>query len=425
MPVPFMRVNPILNWYVHYSMRIFLVLLLCNQNVIFLTHLCCYREYGHVWHFLRTFNLPYCSLYDDGYTSLGKKALTRPNPSLLRKNPGSADSPARKYWPAYMLSDWTLERAGRLKAEKEKSGGTKSQPVPEVECPVKQELNSSESLDHKTPKAALIIIGDEILNGFTTEVNLQVASKSLSSIGIPLKKVSIVADDVDEIAQEVRSLSQKYDVVFTSGGIGPTHDDVTLKAIAKALDQDIKMNSCMMQHLVDVQRETNHTFTKAMIDESMKRLAMLPEHSKLLFPPPPDDFSKKHSHSGADSPETKTKTWPILQCDNIFVLPGIPQFFSAKMQLIVRHFLSGYQALQLRKIVLDLDETQLVSALDALVTRFTRVKFGSYPFVDHPEYKTLITLEAVSEALVDEAVAGVLDVLPTNAVLRVEKVSHD
>ena len=75
------------------------------------------------------------------------------------------------------------------------------------------------------------------VSGFTTEVNLQVAAASLATIGIPIKRVSVVSDDLDEIAKEVRRMSQAFDIVITSGGIGPTHDDVTLKAIASALGQ--------------------------------------------------------------------------------------------------------------------------------------------------------------------------------------------
>lgn len=297
--------------------------------------------------------------------------------------------------------------------------------------------------------AALVIIGDEILNGFTADVNLQVTSRALSSIGIPLKMVLVVSDDIDEIAAAVQRMSQRYDIVFTSGGIGPTHDDVTLKAVAQALHQEIKLNSDMLVHLQEVQAECEASQAddgpqrsskqRRELDEGMRRLAMLPEHAQLRFPPSPDDsferntsnstagtFSTDGSSNSAAIPSTsqkqvRTKQWPILQCDNIFVLPGIPQFFAAKMDLLVKHFLCKSKRRVSRKIVLDIEETTLLSVLDALVAQHGDVKFGSYPFVDHPEFKTIITLDGVERNKVEQAVAGLLEALPAHVVLRVEK----
>lgn len=405
MPLPFMRVNPILHW-----------------------------EFGHVWHFLRLFSLPYCSLYDDGYTSLGKRSLTLPNPALLRKDlcgiSQHSPSPLNtlpRYWPAYMLSDWSLERAGRVKKEDLRPTAM----AQNAECSATSESASSDpslndlkpassTSDKKTQSAALVIIGDEILNGFTAETNLMTTARALTSIGIPLRMVSVVSDEVDTIAAEVLRMSQRYDLVITSGGIGPTHDDVTLKAIAQALRQEMRVSPEMMNHLEDIAGGVEH------LDEGMKRLAMLPEQSKLRFPPAPDDFTTKVSlNTNNVQVETRNKTWPILQCDNIFVLPGVPQFFSAKMMLMTKHFLKQHAVFETRKIVLDIEERSVVQQLDCLVERFPEVKIGSYPFVDHPEFKTIITLTAETVEQVEEAVAGLLEVLPRHAVLRVEKGVHN
>lgn len=388
MPVPFMRVNPILNW-----------------------------EYGHVWHFLRTFNLPYCSLYDQGYTSLGKMSQTLPNPALRRKTLSTHqthDTEGESFWPAYMLTDWSLERAGRLKKEILNA-------AQECDVDTSPSTPTNSSLNQK---AALIIIGDEILNGFTTEGNLQVATKALASVGIPLKMVSIVSDDVDAISSEVLRMSQRYDIVITSGGIGPTHDDVTLKAIAKALGQDIKVNEQMLQHLEDIQYHTDNSQTVSVeLSETTKRLALLPELSQLRFPPPPDDYYVSNV-KGSDNVEreVRNKTWPILQCDNIFVLPGVPQFFSSKVKLIAKHFLMKQSVKETRKIVLDVDERHVVHVLDQFVAKNQEVKVGSYPFVDHPEFKTILTIEGESGEVVEDALADLLRALPPRAVVRVEKV---
>ena len=175
----------------------------------------------------------------------------------------------------------------------------------------------------------------------------------------------IVSDDVKEIVEEVRRLSQKFDIVITSGGIGPTHDDVTIKAIAEALGQRLKPNADMIQFLRDIHTAASNTMNTKDEDltsreEEIKRLSLLPEFSKLNFPPTSDDTTTKVATS---------KTWPILQCDNIFVLPGIPKFFASKMELMVKHFLTKYTQLETRKIVLDVEERRIVHLLDAFVQR--------------------------------------------------------
>ncbi len=449
------------------------------------------REYGHVWHFLRLFNLPYCPLYDQGYTSLGKKSLTLPNPHLLRKDPSSTASiPAStfgnpvsrtsspdilsgrfKYWPAYLLADWSLERAGRVNKEEEAlkleaaalnalqqardvltddcdpsfgSNRLSDSPVknpPGLHHDISNEFSSNDNASKikSARSAALVIIGDEILNGFTNDSNLQVASKALAAIGIPLKMASIVADEIDEIALEVSRLSAKYDLVITSGGIGPTHDDVTLKAVAKALGQNIVLNTEMVSHLKDVNYndrinrqilngegldnlEEKSGEDSENLDEGMLKLAMLPHLSMLRFPPSPDDYNSVTKKNILNqSTKLQIKAWPILQCGNIFVFPGVPQFFAHKMHLLVKHFLPKYPIQEKRSIVLGIEERQLVVHLDHLVAKFPHVKIGSYPFEEHVDYKTIIRIEGKNSQLVDDAVAGLLEELPSNAVLRVEK----
>jgi FAD synthetase len=236
-----------------------------------------------------------------------------------------------------------------------------------------------------------------------------------------------VSDEVEEIVEEVRRLSQRFDVVVTSGGIGPTHDDVTLKAVAQALGQSLKPSPEMTRHLREIQSPPSSSSSsssskdKEAKEEEMLRLSLLPEFSRLHFPPAPDDYSV---FSNAKGESVRVKTWPILQCDNIFVLPGIPKFFAAKMELIVKYFLTKYSPLETRKIILDVEERNIVRFLDALVERNTEVKVGAYPFVDHPDFKTIITIQGVSQEKVDVAVAELLEMIPSHYVLRVENGLH-
>lgn len=194
MPVSFMRVNPILNW-----------------------------EYGQVWQFLREFSIPYCSLYDAGYTSLGKTIDTVPNPYLLKKGSSSSNE-QEEYWPAYMLADGSYERAGRIKKTLKSDDDTsESSETPIRASPSFATISNSVDTESckstpmksfqsngdisppllKAQNAGLLVIGDEILDGSVGDVNIQVAAKLLNSVGIFLEKVSIISDDVHEIANEV------------------------------------------------------------------------------------------------------------------------------------------------------------------------------------------------------------------------------
>jgi hypothetical protein len=193
------------------------------------------------------------------------------------------------------------------------------------------------------------------------------------------------------------------------------------------------------------------------LDEDMIRLALLPECSQLRFPPPPSIPSTPRdmnasiiinsnsttvisnnsynttataslyihpsTPSSSNSPKSSVPEWPVLQCENIFVLPGIPQFFEKKMKIITQHFLKKRQVKYTKKIILNVEERSIVRILDTLVeSTKPGVKFGSYPFIDHPEFKTIITVESSDMAAVDRAVSRMLASLPESAVLRVERV---
>ena len=227
---PFMRVNPILEW-----------------------------NYGLVWHFLRLFQLPYCSLYDEGYTSLGTVKDTYPCPALAVNRGDSADeedgttSNLPKFWPAYMLRDWDQERAGRIKKGKggeqpqsKKSSGTNSpKPLSRsasvsglttvsnirlVNVLNQSMLSENTTVDDYTVQTlssdecnagaktvGILIVGDEILKGMTMDTNTNVAAKALRKECVQLGRVVVVSDNVDEIAKEIRRMRDEVDVIITSG----------------------------------------------------------------------------------------------------------------------------------------------------------------------------------------------------------------
>ena len=253
---PFMRVNPILGW-----------------------------GYAEVWEFLRHFSLPYCSLYEVGYTSLGKRSDTAPNPALLK--------PDGSYAPAWELSEELLERAGR---------DAKLQlPLHPAEAAAAR----GEPIEART--AALLVIGDEILSGKTPEANGYEAARALKACGVTLRRVAVVADRLGEISTELSKMAAEFDIVMTSGGLGPTHDDITVRATAAGLRRPYERNAQM-------EATIRAKLADTVQDEVVTKMSTLPRGALLRQPPNAEE------------------SWPILQCANVFVLPGVPHLFLSKVR---------------------------------------------------------------------------------------------
>jgi len=363
---PFMRVNPILDW-----------------------------TYGQVWEFLRRYDLAYCPLYDSGYTSLGKVDDTEPNPAL-KKADGTG------YLPAYELTDWALERAGRVDKKKSSAEGTSSSALEAglLSCEFKA-LDEDSSRLTSAATAGLVVIGDEILSAKTADSNTAFAMRLLRDHGVALKRVAIVGDEAAAIRDEVRRQSQAFDLVVTSGGVGPTHDDVTIKAVAEAFEQKVALNPRMLRTIVS----KFGVRSAGELADAQRKMAELPETARLRFPPIVRSASSSALKAGAASgasgageeeleeleecdPETMdcgadeaALAWPILQCENVFVLPGVPQFFEEKLRDICAHFLDGKKAASIfgAKVAIALEESSLAAALNQAVARFPNVAFGSYP----------------------------------------------
>ncbi|KAJ1688608.1 hypothetical protein LUZ63_012763 [Rhynchospora breviuscula] len=191
---PFMRVNPILDW-----------------------------SYRDVWSFLLTCNLNYCTLYDQGYTSIGSIYDTLPN-ALLAVSHASAPKPIFK--PAYMLLDGRLERAGRAK-KSSPNLNNESHPLPTID-------NAANNVDATTSTASIIVIGDEILFGAVEEKLGSALCKKLHGIGWQVSHISVVPNEIDAVAEEVELRKSTADMVFIFGALGPLHSDVSLAGVAKA-----------------------------------------------------------------------------------------------------------------------------------------------------------------------------------------------
>ena len=245
----------------------------------------------------------------------------------------------------------------------------------------------------KTPgpcDAAIVIIGDEILNGQTRDVNTAFLAARLHSLGIRVKRVSVVPDQIDVIAAELRKFSREFRLVLTSGGIGPTHDDVTYEAAAAAFDDRLEENE-YLGNFVESWFKTSDR------GKPCFKLAQIPSRAALNF--------------SAD----KGNRFPVVSVNgNVYIFPGIPHLlrngFEAVCVDIFREL--STQRFFLLKCFVNSRETEIAERLNSLVARHPEVSFGSYPDLFNSYYKTKITLEATSQEIAEKALRETEDILP-------------
>ncbi len=236
--------------------------------------------------------------------------------------------------------------------------------------------------------AAALVIGNELLSGKITDKNVVVLARELRALGVLLKRVVMTLDDIDVIASEVLALSSSHDVVFTSGGVGPTHDDVTIDAVARAFGVGV-------ESAPSIERLLRGYYGVRLTDAHLL-MARVPVGCRLV--------------SSAEVP------WPTVVMRNVWVLPGVPEVFRIKMPL-VREQLGADVPFVSKAVYSTLDEGQIKAQIDEVVAAFRDVEVGSYPAWSEPTYKTKITFDGRDEPRVCAARDAFTALLPPDAVL--------
>ena len=218
-------------------------------------------------------------------------------------------------------------------------------------------------LAHRTRGAAILVIGDEILSGRTQDTNTGYIARWLAQLGIPVREARVVSDAEAEIVAAVRGLSARYDYVFSTGGIGPTHDDITADCMAKAFETGIGFHPTVFAELAARYASMNiGTF-----NEARQRMARIPHGAALIANP----LSKA----------------PGFQLGNVFVMAGIPAVMQAMLE-DVRHRLSGAPPLGSCTVSVYLGEGTIAAGLAALQKQFPDIPLGSYPFSKDGKFGT-------------------------------------
>lgn len=256
--------------------------------------------------------------------------------------------------------------------------------------------------------AGIIVIGDEILKGQVVDTNSHFLCKSLHSLGIKVCKISVVGDDVDEIASEVSSFSQKYSKVFTSGGVGPTHDDVTYLGVARAFNRDVEVNKELARILLNI----NCVNDISDVDGNPAlKMAQIPQLSNLIYLNP----TERHRDQSVIYPNT----FPVVKVDNVYIFPGIPKYFEYAVSNLQHVFKNpDGERFYTRELYLNAAELGLVPVLNHAVEKFKgSVIFGSYPQLGSDIYMTKIVLESISSQQLEEAEAYLRLKLPPGTVV--------
>ncbi|MDR3373529.1 MAG: molybdopterin-binding protein [Ancalomicrobiaceae bacterium] len=216
--------------------------------------------------------------------------------------------------------------------------------------------------------AAMVVIGDEILSGRTKDKNIGFVADYLTAIGIDLKEVRIVPDETDEIVAAINALRPRYTYVFTSGGIGPTHDDITADAVAAAFGVGIDHDPRAVKILSDYYAPRGVEF-----NEARMRMARIP--------------------FGADLVENKVSKAPGFHIGNVFVMAGVPSVLQAMMDEIVPTLTTGTKMLS-ETVRVELPEGIIASGLGKIQQQFPESMIGSYPFHDGKIYGTNLVVRA-------------------------------
>jgi molybdenum cofactor synthesis domain-containing protein len=240
--------------------------------------------------------------------------------------------------------------------------------------------------------AAALVIGNELLSGKVEEANVAVLARVLRALGIQLRRVVTILDDKDEIAREVRHLAASHDWLFTSGGVGPTHDDVTIDAVAAAFGVPVVTSPLMERMLRDHYGER--------CTPGHLRMALVPE--------------------GAVLETTDEVRWPTVRFRNTWLMPGIPEVFRMKIPVVVARIGEGAQPFVSRAVYTRMDEGDLKPLLDRVVASFPDVDVGSYPKWMDAAYKTKLTFDGRDATRVDAARDAFVRMLPAGEPQRVD-----
>lgn len=236
------------------------------------------------------------------------------------------------------------------------------------------------------PTAAMLVIGDEILSGRTRDANMHHLAQELTKVGIDLKEVRIVSDDAPAIVAAVKALRETYDTVITSGGIGPTHDDITADCIAEAFGVPIDVRDDARALL-----QAHYDRQGVEFNEARQRMARIPDGAALI--------------------ENPVSIAPGFTIGNVHVMAGVPSVFQAMVASVLPN-LTGGQPLLSQNLRIYRGEGEIAGPLSDLAKAYPDLSIGSYPFQRDGVYGANIVIRGTDGAQIDAAMTQLSALFP-------------
>ncbi|MBK9517122.1 MAG: competence/damage-inducible protein A [Anaeromyxobacter sp.] len=245
----------------------------------------------------------------------------------------------------------------------------------------------------RAPTAALVVVGSEVLSAKVADENGPWLARRLRELGVELRAIATVADRVDDIVEAVDRERRRAGWLFTSGGVGPTHDDLTVAAVARALGRPLARHA-QLALAIDALHRRHHGGEAA--PEAALRMADVPVGTELVG----------------------DQGYPTLVCGNVVLLPGVPRFFRYQFDRVAT-LLAG-APFRLAQVYLVVREERIAGSLAEVALAHPGVELGSYPQFDDGDHLVRLTVESRDLPAVEAALRALLGALPAGAVLRVE-----
>lgn len=240
----------------------------------------------------------------------------------------------------------------------------------------------------KIVTAGLIIIGDEILSGKTRDANTQALAKGLNSVGIQLREVRVIPDVKETIVATVNHFRNAWDYVFTTGGIGPTHDDITTESLAEAFGQELVIEQQSYDQLAAYYAHKGEDFTPA-----RQKMVKIPQGAKAI----PNDITIA----------------PGVQYENVYTLAGVPSIMRSMLEHILPT-LKGGASLISYSVATNIGESIFADALAVLQEQYPDVSIGSYPKFDASDLKVTVVLRHTDEPMIQIVMEKVIALITAN-----------